>query len=306
MPAITSQNVTNAILKAVADQFLPALKATMMMANLVNRQYEPTLQKAGDTVNITLPPTMQANNIAEGGTVVLQNPNAGNAQVVLNSHVESSFALTDIVRALASVDMMRLVMEPAVIAIAERMESDLLSLYAGFTQNPKMGAPATLLTEAVIGSAETQLFNQKMPVTQGKYLVLDGNTYDIVRSIPRFSELQTIGAGLSFPSPITTGQVGKLKDFLVFRSQLVPKTTANNVITNHGVAFGRDAIALVSRKLDPPLPGTGVVTEYLEMDGYGFRVSIGYNQPGLQQMVTIDTLYGASVLRNNFGIEVQS
>ena len=69
MAAITSTNVANAIVKLVAADALPALMGNLVMGNLVNRDYEPVLAQAGDTVNIPIPPTLVANNIAEGGTV---------------------------------------------------------------------------------------------------------------------------------------------------------------------------------------------------------------------------------------------
>ena len=66
MGTITSANVANAIVKLVAVDALPALVSNLVMGNLVNRDYEPTLANAGDTVNVPIPPTLVANNIAEG------------------------------------------------------------------------------------------------------------------------------------------------------------------------------------------------------------------------------------------------
>ena len=77
MPAITSANVANAIVKLVAADALPALVGNLVMGNLVNRDYEPTLAQAGDTVNVPIAPPLVANNIAEGGTVQPQNPSLG-------------------------------------------------------------------------------------------------------------------------------------------------------------------------------------------------------------------------------------
>src|SRR5580693_6106983 len=99
--SITSANVANAIVKLVAVDALPALMSNLVMGNLVNRDYEPMLGNAGDTVNVPIPPTLVANNIAEGGTVQTQNPNLGNAQIVLNTHVEASFQIPDVTKVLA-------------------------------------------------------------------------------------------------------------------------------------------------------------------------------------------------------------
>ena len=65
MPAITSSNVANAIVKLVAADALPALVGNLVMGNLVNRDYEPTLAQAGDTVNVPIAPQLVANNLAE-------------------------------------------------------------------------------------------------------------------------------------------------------------------------------------------------------------------------------------------------
>src|SRR6266576_2885889 len=105
MPAITSANLANAIVKLVAADALPALMGNLVMGNLVNRDYEPVLAQAGDTINVPIP--------------------------------------------------------PAVVALAERIESDLLMLYPQFTANTATGTAGTTLTEAVVDAAETALFNAK-------------------------------------------------------------------------------------------------------------------------------------------------
>src|SRR5580698_761118 len=150
MGAITSNNVASAIVKLVAVDALPVLIGNLIMGNLVNRDYEPVLANAGDTVNIPIPPTMVANNIAEGGTVQTQNPSLGNAQIVLNSHVEATFQIPDVTKVLAVPDLLKIYMQPAVAAIAQRIETDLLNLYAGFTANGAVGTPGVTIVESVV------------------------------------------------------------------------------------------------------------------------------------------------------------
>jgi len=303
MPAITSTNVATAIVKLVAADALPALVGNLVMGNLVNRDYEPTLAQAGDTVNVPIPPALVANNIIEGGTVTTQNPNLGNAQIVLNTHTEATFQIPDVTKVLAVPDLLRVYMQPAVIAIAERIESDLLGLYAGLTANTPVGIAGTPITEAAIDAAETALFQAKVPANQAKNLVVDANTYSQMRQIPRFSEFQTAGeAGLR---TLIEGTVGKIKDFFVFRSQSVAMT-GSSPVTTHNVAFVRDAIGLVIRPLPQPIPGTGAIAEYAELGNFGMRVIMSYQPDTLSQQFTVDVLYGAAILRNNFGVQVNS
>src|SRR6202162_2435286 len=169
MGAITSNNVASAIVKLVAVDALPVLIGNLIMGNLVNRDYEPVLANAGDTVNIPIPPTMVANNIAEGGTVQTQNPSLGNAQIVLNTHAEATFQIPDVTKVLAVPDLLRIYMKPAVAAIAQKMESDLLGLYAGLSANTPIGTAGIALTEASVDAAETALFQAKVPSTEQKF-----------------------------------------------------------------------------------------------------------------------------------------
>src|SRR5579859_4530337 len=171
--AITSANVANAIVKLVAVDALPALMGNLVMGNLVNRDYEPTLAQAGDTVNIPIPPTLVANNIAEGGTVQTQNPNLGNAAIVLNTHAEATFQIPDVTKVLAVPDLLKLYMQPAVVALAEKIEGDLLNLYSQFSSNSPVGSAGAPLTEDTIDAAETTLFQAKVPARASKYLVVD-------------------------------------------------------------------------------------------------------------------------------------
>jgi hypothetical protein len=303
MGAITSANVANAIVKLVAADALPVLVGNLVMGNLVNRDYEPVLANAGDTINIPIPPTMVANNIAEGGTVQPQNPSLGNAQIVLNSHVEATFQIPDVTKVLAVPDLLKVYMQPAVAAIAQRIESDLLNLYAGFTSNTAVGTAGAAITEATVDAAETALFLAKVPANEQKYMVVDANTYSAWRQIPRFSEFQNSGeAGLR---AIIDGTIGKVKDFFVFRSQFVPKT-GSSPVTTHNLAFTKNALGLVVRRLPQPLPGTGAIAEYAELGNFGMRVVMSYQPNTLAQQFTVDVLYGCGVLRNALGVQVNT
>jgi hypothetical protein len=303
MAIITSANVASAIVKLVAADALPALVGNLVMGNLVNRDYEPTLAQAGDTVNVPIPPVLVANNMAEGAQVQPQNPSLGNAQIVLNTHAEATFQIPDVTKVLAVPDLLQVYMQPAVVAIAEKIESDLLSLYAGFSANTPVGTPGAPLTEEVVDAAESALFTAKVPAAEPKYLIVDAASYSQLRQIERFSEFQTAGdAGLR---ALIDGTVGKIKDFFVFRSQFVPMT-GSSPLTTHNLAFTKSAIGLVIRRLPQPLLGTGAVAHYAEMGNFGMRVLMSYQPNTLAQQFTVDVLYGCGVLRNNFGVQVNT
>jgi len=300
---ITSANIASAIVKLVAVDALPALMGNLVMGNLVNRDYEPALAQSGDTINVPIPTSLVANNLAEGGTVQPQNPNLGNAQIILNTHAEATFQIPDVTKVLAVPDLVQLYMQPAVIALAERIETDLLNLAPQFTANAAAGTAGGTLTEDAVDAAESALFQAKVPASATKYLVVSSNAYSALRQIPRFSEFNTAGeAGLR---ALIDGAVGKMKDFYILRSQFVPTSGSSPVVTDN-LAFTKDAIGLVVRRLPKPLPGTGAVAEYAEMGNFGIRVVMSYQPNTLTQQFTVDVLYGCAVLRNSCGVQVYS
>ncbi|WP_031498573.1 P22 phage major capsid protein family protein [Bryobacter aggregatus] len=302
MPSITSSNLANAIVKLVAADALPALMGNLVMGNLVNRDFEPTLAKAGDTVNVPVPPSLVANNIAEGGTVTPQNPSLGNAQIVLNTHAEATFQIPDVTKVVAVPDLLKLYMEPAIIALAERVETDLLGLATSFTTNTPLGTTGTPLTEQVVDDAETALFNAKVAASMQKYMVVDAAGYSALRTNPRFSEYSKAGdAGLQ---ALIDGHIGRLKDFYVFRSQFIKKS--GSPATTYNLAFAKNALGLAIRRLPQPLPGTGAIAEYAELGNFGVRVVMSYQPDTLSQQFTVDILYGTGILRNNHGVQVRS
>lgn len=290
-------------MKLVAVDALPALMGNLVMGNLVNRDFEPTLAQAGDTVNVPIPPSLTANNLAEGGTVQTQNPDLGNAQIILNTHAEATFQIPDVTKVIAVPDLLKLYMQPAMIALAEKVETDLLNLYPQFTANTPVGSAGVTLGETTVDAAETALFDAKVPASEPKCLIVDGLAYSALRQNPRFSEYQTAGeAGLR---AILDGAIGRLKDFFVFRSQFIKKTGSAPVTTNN-IAFAKSAIGLAIRRLPKPLPGTGAIAEYAELGNFGMRVVMSYQPNTLAQQFTVDMLYGVGVLRNKFGVQVRS
>jgi len=299
MAAITSENFAENLVKMLAAEALPILRQNALMANLVNRNFENQISERGHVVNVRLIPSMTANVISEGGSVTTQNPSQGTVPVALTTHVEASFTIPDFSRAIAGGQVVGDYLKPAVIAVVDKIETDLMKMYGGLTSNAALGAGATDLTEAVVDNAEKALFNARAPMSSPKWLAVNSDQYSVIRQLARFSELDKIGSG----DAIITGEVGTLKGLNVFRSHYV-QTTAGPV--DHNMAFQRDAFALVMRPLPPPMPGSGGIASTVSDSGYGLRVVTTYNGSTLSQQFTVDALFGIAVVRPELGVEVKS
>jgi hypothetical protein len=318
MAAITSVEVANVILKQVASQALARLKANTCMTRLVNRDYEAQLATAGDTITVGIPSLFNVSNLADGNAVLKQNPTMDKTQIVLNQHKYVSFQITDIAELFTPVDVKTTNLGQAVANLAEAIDQSIISAaYAGFTANAPVGAYNSSLTEATILGARETLVKSKAPKASMKCLVVEPGAYTDLLGISRFTELQTRGladaaggssafgpdGGGANGSAIAFGGVGKLHNFMVFENQMVPITNVNET---HNIAFTPDALIFAQRKLPVAPAGMGVIQTFVEEDGMAIRVTMNYNADILGAQITIDTLYGVGIGRNQFGLEVRS
>jgi hypothetical protein len=237
-----SMNVANAIVKLVAADALPALMGNLLSANLVHRDFEPVVTEPGATVNA----------------------------ITLDTHAEASFLIPDVTKVLAVPDLLRLYMEPAVVALAEKIETDIYKLFQRF-------------------SVDTYDSLRTSP-GEPKYMITGVQAYSNLRSLPRFSEYQSAGAaGLR---AMIDGPVGYLDGAFVVRSPYVDMSAK--------MLFTKKAIVFASRRLRP----SAGLSEYTEIGNFGIRVHTGPNMNSLSQLYTVDILYGVAVNNAHHGLQL--
>ena len=224
---------------------------------------------------------------------------------MLNTHAEATFQIPDVTKVLAVPDLLKVYMQPAVVAIAEKIESDLLNLYAGFTANTPLGTAATPITEAMIDQAETALFQAKVPssdaeVPDCRQQHVFGDAAD--SALQRISEYRRGRACARW----WTARSGRSKTSSCSVRSMCRRPGLRRPVNTHNLAFCKDAIGLVVRRLPQPLPGTGAIAEYAELGNFGMRVTMSYQPNTLSQQFTVDVLYGCAILRNNFAVQINS
>ena len=298
----TSSQIT--VMKLFADRGLPALQKTLKMGSLINTAYSSSPGTIGDTVNVPVPPTnVVANDLSEGSDVSYQQTSMGNVAVVVNKHKESSFSVTSVADLFSNVALMDFYLTPHVISIAEQIEADIFAQYANATTGP-VGAQGTALTSAVIGSAETALYNAK--AYGDKYLALTPGDYDVVRSLPEFVNQYQIGTD---QNALATGILGQIKGFNVFRSQLTPSVVTTGPVTTHyNLAFVPDFVTMCTRQFKDIPQGLGAVSSNITLPGSNFSMQLvwSYNPQALAQTFTVHCLYGIKTLRPTFGAQLLS
>lgn len=315
MGILTTAEAVNAIPTVVAAEFLEALANKVIIAKLARRDFEKDVRQFGDTVNVSIPPTDYVTNlIVDGDPVTPQVRALGNAQVILNRHREITFQITDISRALALPDIGMEHMQQAAAKMGDDVDNDILSIFSSFSTTA-VGTFGVGLLEATLVAARTALVNNQVPVTKPLFGVFSPNSYQDLSQISRFTEVRmlgtkaegAIGEGLlgGYEPPKGEGyKHGRVQSINVFEDQGV-NTTTGVPVEEHNIVFSPDGILLVFRPIPNPIPGTGAMGATIQLQGYAIRVVTTYNGANLGQQWTADVLYGFSVGRDNFGVEVK-
>ena len=154
--------------EVVAKEALMVLTGNLVMADLVHRDYSEEFVSVGDTVSIRKPAKFVAKNFT--GTAEAQDITEGSVSVKLDRFRDVTVAVTSKQMSLDIADFSAQVVEPAMQAIAQAIDEDILAVAcakAGFVR------PGTENAEDLsdIAALAKQLDIKKAPVA-GRALVL--------------------------------------------------------------------------------------------------------------------------------------
>lgn len=273
---------------------LGALKANTVMAQLVSRDYEDEIARAGDTVNVPKRGALTVNDKAEDGAVTLQNPAATTVQVVLTKHKEVSFLVEDVAKAQANQDIIEGYVKDGMIAIAHQIDTDLTALESDLTTHTAIDA-TTGLGDDDVREARRVLNSAMIPLVD-RNIVLHEDAEKELLGIEKFTSADYGAEG----SAVREASIGRRFGFNFFMDQKIKVDTA--VCQN--LAFHRDCFALVTRPLPPVPPDMGAKSVVMEEDGIAIRVIYSYNPTYLGVQVTLDVLYGVKTLDASRGVVI--
>lgn len=287
-----------------AQEVLRHLKSNLVLARLVNRDYDNELATAGKTINVPLPPSLAAQKKTAGTAFTAAAVTASTTPVVLDQHAVSAFEVDDIANIQARPDVMANYGRAAAIAIAEQVEKDLFAEYVNAAH--QVGTAGTLLGKANLLGARKLLLDSKVPASEGRFALLSTKDGEGLLSDLSTTEA-TANAGDR--SALREGSIGRLYGFDVYESQLTPVVPGEDTDPDvtHGIAGHRDGIVLVTRPLRAP-EGAGVrVASVTDPDvGISIRVMMSYNHSTMQEVVSYDVLYGIATVRPAFIVDLVS
>ncbi len=280
----------------IARRALATLYESNVMAGLVYRDYDQDFRgKQGDTVTIRKPTTFTAQEFNRATGRVVQDATETGIPVQLNHIADVSFEVTAEQLTLTIEDFATQFIDPAMEAIAQKIDSDLLALRADITANVGQtsgelwSAPESLIAaRRVLSQAKVPMTERRAvvgPVTAAEWLKSDLLKKADARGDTAGRLEASLGARLWGMDPYETNHIS------------VPAQTTGNSTTEVGVAFHRTAFALVSRALALPLGAAAAF--YVEYKGFTLRVVYDYDGDRMADVVSLSTLYGVKTVDAN-------
>lgn len=283
----------------IAQEALNVLRSNLFLAKRIRRDYENEVRNYGETVQIPKFGTLSANDKASGASRTLQDVTSSSVSVTLNKHKEASFVIEDVEKAFSRNDLLQGYVNSGMTAILEAVESDIFALYSGLSTSE--GTAGTDISDTLLKTIRTDLVNAKAPKDENWTLGVAPKDYTALLGIDRFTTAEKIGqAGV-----LAEGALGKIYNFHVFESQLAPETSTGPVNT-HGLAFHRDAFALVVRPLPDVPMGMGAIGTVVSdpESGLAVRVRMNYDSGRGGVAVTVEILYGVAEVRDELAVHV--
>lgn len=294
---------------AIAQQALATLYEATVMANLVHRDYENEFgRKIGDAVTIRKPAVFTANEYERSAGITVQDVTETSVNLSLNHMADVSFAVTAEDLTLKIEDFDEQLLTPAMEAIAQKIDRDLLALRDDITQEvgdvAAAGPPATYLwsNPKVLVEAGMTLDTKKVPTTERRAVTGPITAAQWVAD-PVFHEADKRGSTEGLMEASLGRRVFGFDPYMTQNIAVPSPQGAGISTTEVGVAFHRTAFALAFRPL--ALPKGNVNAAIANYKGFGLRVIYGYDMDKKQDVVSIDCLYGTKTLDANRAVLIK-
>ena len=274
----------------IARAALPILHDNLVMPALAHKDYSGEFQAKGDTIQVRKPAKFTAKDF--NGTIEAQDTTEGNVLVTLDKIADVSTVLTSKEMSLNIEDFTAQILQPAMMAIAEKINKDGLALYVDVA-NSVGTAGTTPSTLADIAGAAKVLNQNKAPM-EGRAAVWDAEALAAFQTLDAVVHAEKSGT----TAALREGSIGRLLGVDNYMSQAVANTgeyTAN-------LMFHKNAFAFVNRPLEVAHGAESYVTSF---NGLSIRVTMGYDIQTKKQTLSIDCLYGYKTLYPELAVVVK-
>lgn len=266
----------------IAREALMILRNNAVMANLVHRDYSSEfVGGVGDTITIRKPASFEAKEF--NNAITVQDVTENGVQVIMDKHLDVSFAVTSKQMTLDIDEFSRQLLVPAMQAFQNKIDSYLLGLAAGVTQQVEASGNA----QNDIVDARAFLTKAGAPLTERNFVYGSDTEAELLKT-DLFVSAEKVG---DEGTALREASLGRKFGMNFYVDQNADAAGIG------GVAFHKNAFALVTRALE--LPQGAAKAEIVNYDGFGLRVVYGYDMNAKTDTISIDMLCGVATLDKN-------
>lgn len=177
-----------------ANESLAILEESMVIGNLVHRDFEDEFAKAGDLVHTRRPGEFKGKRKGTNDNVVVQDATSTDVQVPLNQHLHTSFLIRDGEESVAMKDLVLEYLSPAMLANARFIDQVLLGQVYRFLENQNgslFGLTKDNAIEYITGTRN--VMNKNKAYMDGRNLIWTPDSETLVLQNPTFHQADRLG-----------------------------------------------------------------------------------------------------------------
>lgn len=236
-------STANFIPEVWSKKLLKIFDKHVVMANLVNRDFEGDIQQAGDVVKVRTFGNITINDYTRDTTINFQTLTDPLQELLIDKQKYFAFKVDDLDKAQADVDILEGYTSRAAIAIRDVVDTQLINHFADVDADNIIGtdvAPITLTSANIysyIVDLGEKLDNANIP-PEGRYLIITPKFKAMLLKADEFTRATSLGDQV-----VANGKIGTIAGFEVF-------VTTNNPAVDDVVnilAFTRDFISFASQ-----------------------------------------------------------
>ncbi len=177
-----------------ANEGLAILEETMVMGNLVYRDFDDVIAKYGDVVNTRKPRTFTTKRKTDSDSVVIQDATSDNIAVPLDQHLHTSFIIKDGEESQSFKNLVDEYLRPGVISIAAGVDKILSGQAVRFAYVAGGLGQLTSSTAAnFLLAARQQLNVNKVPTDFNRHCVLSPYSETVMLQNTNFVDAHFVG-----------------------------------------------------------------------------------------------------------------
>jgi hypothetical protein len=288
----------------IARQALATLYNTIVLAQLVWRDFDNEFQKIGRTVNVRKPAVFESEVFDRSKGTKAQNIDETEVPIELDTIRNVTVAVTDEEMTLDILDFNTQVLAGMMEAIAQDLDGDLAESLVEAAREAGQVATITnnqeghLAANTAYNKAREILTRNKFPRSNRTAGISPEGTSAVL------SDKLLVAANESGDTDaLREAEIGKIYGIDSYETQEFGDGRGDKGEAD-GVAFHQSAVVLACRPLVEP---KGVASSQVAVESFkslSLRTVYQYNGEKKQDEVSVDTLYGIAVTRENGAVEL--